>query len=238
MSKSTLDIAGLGQVFLTRKRGQRTIRLRVDNNGAIQVSMPWLVPNSTALDFIRTKQEWIKEQQDHFLFRPYDGMLIGKTLRLKIHENSKTTRTKAEAGKINVHFQGDYSPENIEHTERIKKAIIKELRVEAEKFLLPRLQEIADLYGFSYKSASVKQVIGRWGSCDTKKHISLSLYLVQLPIEMIDYVLIHELAHTVHMNHSKDFWGVVARHCPEYKSLRKQIRGMRPKIYDVKAFMA
>lgn len=238
MAKSSFEVPEIGTVFVTKKRGQRTMRLRVDTKGLVQVSMPWLVPAGAAKDFVASKREWIQQQQSSVKFQPYDGMLLGKTLHLRITENSQSTRAKQVGGTLTVPFADHYDPTDSDHLEKIKKAITKALRTEAEKVLLPRLRELAELYGFEYESAAIKQLVGRWGSCDSTKHIALSLYLVQLPIELIDYVLIHELTHTVHLNHSAGFWSDVQQLCPDYKQLRRKMRELQPRIYDAKTFMA
>lgn len=238
MAKSEIHVPEIGTVFITKKRGQRTMRLRVDMKGAVQVSMPWIVPRSAAVDFIISKRDWIKEQQADRSLIPYSGMLFGKGLQLKIINNSQSQRAKQMGKTLSVPFEGLYDPNDTEHLHKIQKAITKALRNEAEAILLPRLRELAQLFGFEYKSSSIKLVTGRWGSCDSNKHISLSLFLIQLPIELIDYVLIHELAHTEHMNHSPHFWERVAKVCPEYKNLRQKMRLIQPRIYDAKTFMS
>lgn len=238
MSKSSFEVPQIGTIFVTKKRGQRTMRLRVDTKGLVQVSMPWLVPLSAAQDFVLSKRDWIQEQQSSTSFQPYDGMLLGKTLQLRIEENSSSVRSNQKDKTIIVPFGAEFDQSNPDHFKKVKNAITKALRTEAEKVLLPRLKELAELYGFEYQSASIKQLVGRWGSCDSARHIALSLYLVQLPIELIDYVLIHELTHTIHLNHSQDFWHDVQQLCPEYKNLRRKMKDLQPRIYDAKTFMA
>lgn len=238
MAKVAIQVPDIGTVYVTRKRGQRSLRLRVDTKGQVQVSMPWLVPRGQALAFIASKLAWIQKQQSDMRVIPYNGMLFGKTLQLDITENSKTTRTRQAGNCLIVQFNTFYDPNDKIHTAKIEKAMRVALRSEAEKILLPRLRELANLYGFTFKSSGIKQVTGRWGSCDSNRHISLSLYLIQLPIEMIDYVLLHELSHTLHMNHSAAFWSHVAKYCPDYKKLRASMRGLRPQIYDAKKFMS
>jgi predicted metal-dependent hydrolase len=238
MSKVAIQVPDVGTVFIQKKRGQRTLRLRVDHYGAVQVSMPWIMPRKHALDFIRSKRDWITEQQADRTFNPYNGMLFGKTLRLVLEENSTRSRTSQKGKDVIVPFTHEFVENNPDHIEKIQSAITKAMRFEAEKLLLPRLQEFAEVYGFQYKSSAVKRLSGRWGSCDSNAHIVLNLYLVQLPIELIDYVLFHELAHTKHMNHSPAFWAEVLRVCPDYKAIRKQMRGLQPRIYDAKTFMA
>jgi len=71
----------------------------------------------------------------------------------------------------------------------------------------------------------------RWGSCSGKNRVSLSCFLVKLPYEVIDYVIVHELCHIKHKNHSKEFWEEVAKHCPEYKNLIASLRNFENKAY-------
>lgn len=238
MSKTAIEVPDIGTIFITKKRGQRSMRLRVDARGQIQVSMPWLAPRVQAVRFVKSKLEWIREQQSETSFTPYSGMLFGKTQQLVIRQNSDKVRAEQDGKHLIVHFEGSYDPTDIVDVTKIEKAMMRSLRTEAEKILLPRLTELAELYGYTFASSSIKHVVGRWGSCDSNRHIVLSIFLIQLPIEMIDYVIIHELAHTKHMNHSPEFWETVAAMCPEYKLIRKEMKGLRPKIYDAKAFMA
>src|SRR5690606_36436720 len=85
-------------------------------------------------------------------------------------------------------------------------AAIRALRKEAETLLPQRLRTLAEQTGFTYNSVAVKQPKSRWGSCSHQKHITLNLFLMQLPWRLIDYVLLHELTHTKVMRHGPPFW--------------------------------
>ena len=88
----------------------------------------------------------------------------------------------------------------------IRDYIIRALRIEAQKYLPERTRQLAALHGFTYLGVTVKNVTSRWGSCSATDHINLNIHLVRLPQHLSDYVILHELAHTVHKNHSKHFW--------------------------------
>lgn len=84
--------------------------------------------------------------------------------------------------------------------------------------------DIAQQTGLEFGKLSVRGQRSRWGSCSAKKDISLNRSLMFLEPELVRYVTVHELCHTQHMNHSKSFWQLVARHEPDYKSLDRQLR--------------
>jgi len=85
------------------------------------------------------------------------------------------------------------------------------MRNEALRILPKRLEIIALHHGFQYSGVTIRQTKTRWGSCSSKKRINLSSSLMLLPEHLIDYVLMHELCHTVEMNHSERFWSLMNR---------------------------
>ncbi|GHT02243.1 zinc protease [Bacteroidia bacterium] len=101
----------------------------------------------------------------------------------------------------------------------------KDLESLAKQSLPKQLADMARVHGFTYVSAKTRKSKARWGSCSTKKTINLSYYLLLLPQHLIDYVLLHELCHTVHMNHSAAFWALLDQHAGgKSKDLRKELR--------------
>jgi hypothetical protein len=107
---------------------------------------------------------------------------------------------------------------------------VRALRAQAEASLPGRLGELAGRYGFSFRSVAVKQLTGRWGSCDSKQNIVLNLYLMQLPWELIDYVLLHELTHTRIMKHGPEFWTARSDLLPDAKARRQVMKQYRPAV--------
>ena len=99
------------------------------------------------------------------------------------------------------------------------------LRLKAHSILPHKLAKLAELHGFTYSSVKIRKSKSRWGSCSAKKSINLSLYLLLLPEHLIEYVLLHELCHTVEMNHSPAFWALLNK-CTMNKALglRRELR--------------
>ena len=96
----------------------------------------------------------------------------------------------------------------------------------AENVLKERCCYYAGLMGVSYGSITVREQKTRWGSCSAKGNLNFNYKLYFLPAELMDYVIIHELAHRRHMNHSAAFWQVVEQYCPEWRTARARLRGV------------
>ena len=86
---------------------------------------------------------------------------------------------------------------------------VERMRREAKALLPRRVAELAHMYGFHYEGLTIRDSKTRWGSCSIRNTISLSLYLMQVPEHLQDYVILHELCHTVHHNHSSCFWALM-----------------------------
>ncbi|MDR2336699.1 MAG: M48 family metallopeptidase [Candidatus Nomurabacteria bacterium] len=117
-----------------------------------------------------------------------------------------------------------------EMTKRKRADKIDLLRGKAKRFLPVRLRELAKLGGFTYEKVRFSHSSSRWGSCSNNGTISLNIALMKLPPALIDYVLIHELAHTRQMNHSADFWQEVEKYDRNYKKHRKMLKLHSPNV--------
>jgi hypothetical protein len=89
---------------------------------------------------------------------------------------------------------------------------------------LDRVIKIASDYGFEYNKIRITSAKTRWWSCSSKKNLNFSFYLIGAPKKVIDYVIVHELAHLSEMNHSKKFWRVVEIIMPKYKKHKKWLK--------------
>jgi predicted metal-dependent hydrolase len=103
-------------------------------------------------------------------------------------------------------------------------ALKRWLTRKAEDHLLHWLKRVSDKTGLSYAAASIRQQQTRWGSCSSRRLISLNARLLFLPHNLVTYVLVHELCHTQHLNHSHRFWRLVEFYLPDYRQLDRQLR--------------
>lgn len=104
----------------------------------------------------------------------------------------------------------------------------KVLMKKAKEYLPYRLEYYAKLYGYSYEKCRLTHAGTRWGSCSSNRTISLNIGLMKVPEVLRDYVILHELAHLNHMDHSKDFWAEVGLHDKNYKIHEKKLKMFSP----------
>ena len=104
------------------------------------------------------------------------------------------------------------------------------LRERARDYLPGRTAELATRHGFSYRRVTIRSSRTRWGSCSAVNNINLSLYLMQLPSHLIDYVILHELVHTVHKNHGPSFWQLLDQVTGKARLLAAEVRSHRIRL--------
>ena len=228
MTTQYVNIENVGQISLIINDRSRRIRLSVKSDGEIVVSMPSSVLYRDAIRFVESKTDWILKQQT----KVQAGLTIfapESCFKTRFHElaitkgNTDRVYNRVGNGVIQI-----FIPEKVNHElpkvqDFIKKTLIDVMRWEARIYLPKRLKELADKHGFKYQDVSIKNTKTRWGSCSFANNINLNLHLMRVPEHLIDYVLLHELAHTVVKNHGEKFW-LLLEHC--YPSARKADKEM------------
>ncbi len=121
-------------------------------------------------------------------------------------------------------------PVNDPATQRTRDYQKKLLMKKAKEYLPYRLEYYAKLYGYKYDKCRLTHANTRWGSCSSNRTISLNIGLMKLPEQLRDYVILHELAHLNHMDHSKAFWAEVGSHDPRYKIHDKKLKLFSPGV--------
>lgn len=171
----------------------------------------------------------LAEQHEGIAFE--HGMQIGKSHTLIVRPVTARQATARRHGQqIIVTLPEDKSLQHTTVARTVRDAVIEALRIEAKSYLPKRLAYLANASGFSYKKIRFSHASGRWGSCSSNGTISLNIALMKLPFELIDYVLVHELSHTIEMNHSKAFWNLVENADPQYKVHRTALKKESPSI--------
>lgn len=222
----------IGEVILQKRKGARSIRLTIAHDGTLRVSMPTWSPYAIGESFARSKLDWIKKHQ--LVKKQHEfssGERIGKAHRLHVyHESRNSISTRVSETQIAVRVPLNLELSDTAVQTAIQKAAIRALKQEAKQLLPQRLKALADSHGFSYSRVDIKLLKSRWGSCNSQKEIALNCYLMQLPWELIDYVLLHELMHTRIMAHGPRFWDELAHYVPNLPARRKAIRSHQPAL--------
>jgi predicted metal-dependent hydrolase len=222
----------IGTVRLHKKRGVKRVSLRIHQSGEIRVTQPLYLPFSAGVLFAKSHTEWImKQKQKQQPLHLYDAMPIGK-----LHELRYETATKFRT-RLNNKTLSIYAPHTsismLSDAEIMltKKAIKRVVNTEAKQLLPDKVAQLAIQKNYSYNSITIKPLKSRWGSCSHRRELTFNCYLMMLPWDLIDYVIVHELAHTVQMNHSTAFWHEVAKNYPNFTAARKDLKRLQPSVH-------
>lgn len=204
--------------------------MRIDAKGQVSITLPFWVPYEAGVTFAKSKQNWIAEHQQNNTASLIHGQVIGKSHRLYFEASPVATKvsSRVDDAIIRVTHPVACAITDSSVQRAAEKASIRALRAQAEQLLPGRLRELASLHGFSYRSVQVKQLTGRWGSCDSERNIVFNLFLMQVPWPLIDYVILHELTHTNILRHGSDFWSAMKQVLPDTQVRRKAIKAYRP----------
>lgn len=146
-------------------------------------------------------------EQQKILFR-------GNELRIKITKSPfSASRVMLKGDTLEITLSSLCSNEK-EQINEVTNQIMSWYKAQARRFFTEKVEFEKVKYGFYYNDISIKDTISRWGSCSTKKNFNFNWRLVMAPPEILDYVVIHEIAHLTYMNHSKDFWALVTQRFP------------------------
>lgn len=212
----------------TLKRAKRkSIALVILPCGGLEVRAPRWVTKRAVESFIEERAAWITKHQSKIATRPKatgrtwqtgDELHInGEPLTLKVYEGKQVSVT-SDGESLHVYTRSP-RPENV------RKLVMSWYKEQAQAILQPRLQHWAAMMDEKEPSLSLTNPKSRWGSCQGKKrHICLALRLLTAPKDVQDYVIVHELSHLKHMDHSPKFWQRVAAFCPDYKNIENQMR--------------
>lgn len=230
MATKSVVVDGIGTVALHKRRGARNIRLSITHAGEVRVTLPFWAPYKAGIDFILSKSDWIHEQKPvKQLLR--QGHQIGKAHHIQFEAGQgNAITTRITGNEVRVLLPVGIRWDSDEAQKAATSVGIRALKKEAKQLLPRRLHTLADALGYEVGSVTIKQLKGRWGSCSEQKDIVLNCFLMKLPWELIDYVLLHELAHTRVMAHGTPFWAEMERHNPSIKQLRKAIKNHKPTL--------
>ncbi|NPA10616.1 MAG: M48 family metallopeptidase [Epsilonproteobacteria bacterium] len=195
-----MKISGIGSVKITKKR-IKNIYLRI-RGGEVILSVPLFLSDEYIKEFIEKRKDWIEKKLDRGFY------FLGK--RYELEELKGADKLDIDNKKIYIN----------KHT---KPQIIEEFYRKKAKEILPLIvKKYSEITGLEFKKITITKAKSRWGSCNySKKYLNFSLFLISKPLEAIEYVVMHEIAHLKYPNHSKEFYAFIAKYMPDWKKRAK-----------------
>lgn len=206
-------------------------------DGSLAVKAPQLIPEFILRQFLKSKSDWIishvtrrRKMGHHDLLPsaksgdPEKVHFFEKQMAIVITETSQAT--KGRLFKVNDTFQ-IILPTGLTPAKREKqvhKLLHDWYKQNSMDELLRRVRHYAGIIGVTFGDVRIKDVTGHWGSCSVDHNLNFNYRLGMLPVQIADYVIVHELCHILQMNHSSKFWDEVEKYCPNYKALRKELK--------------
>jgi predicted metal-dependent hydrolase len=220
-------LAGRAVSYTLKRSKRRTIGLQVDDKG-LTVSMPLRATEKWLNSVLQEKAHWVVEKLDGWQTRKPPEIrwenggtvnYLGKPLTLQVTTGQKSS-VKLQDNELIVIIRGEADVESI------RKAVTRWYQGDALTLFRSRVAHFSGLLKVEPGVVKLSSAKKRWGSCTSSGTVRLNLQLIKLPMPLIDYVVVHELAHLREMNHSPAFWQVVASVCPEYAKLRRELKAM------------
>ncbi|WP_028330217.1 M48 family metallopeptidase [Brachyspira alvinipulli] len=220
----------MSEVIIKYKR-IKNIYIRVKPDLNIYVTAPKRVTKKYIYELLEKRKDWIEDKKEEIKKKNiYDTnrkklksgneiFYLGKSYILKVLKCQK--ENIIIAGRIMYMYADIKDDENDDA--KIKQILLDNwYKKEALKLFDSLIKKYSSIMGLEIDTFSVKKLKSKWGSCDVKKkHITLNLELMKYPIQSIEYIVIHELAHLIEANHSKKFYNVVSIYMPEWKKHKK-----------------
>ena len=227
--KPTSFSIDLGFDYEIKRSRRKSLCIQI-KRGQVRVLAPLRYPAIHITEFVIQKQIWVRNklaEQQHTLklrdsFNEADQILYKGENHQLVYKRSKQFQLSLENKTITLFTPTRVQEDNIQRYQKQKIALW--FQQQANHDLPARLQQLSEQTALNPSGLSIKKYKARWGSCNNKGHINLNYLLMMTPDFVIDYVIIHELCHLKHMNHSAQFWQLVAYHCPNFKQAKQWLK--------------
>lgn len=205
--------------YRAERKATRGVRIKIQNDLTVSITVPFIFSGKHILEIISKKQKWIDRNLETFArrrkifdLRENELLLFGTAYTFNLQPGLKRKIRVSREEKA-VESGGDLISDTSARYNFYKKY--------ATEYLTAKTETAAKLYGFSYNRLFIRGQKTKWGTCSTKKNLSLNWRLILCPESVIDYLIVHELVHTEIMNHSKSYWARVAELCPGFREAKK-----------------
>jgi len=220
---------------------RKSLGIHIEPKRGIIVRSPKQITDEKIKEIVKGKGSWILEKLDEIAEikpepLPKEFMsgeklpYIGKRYRLKINEKEdfNSFEVRLFQGKFMVNVPKEVEGEK--RREAIREEFIKWYREHSKEKVLERIEKYKDKLGVAPNNVKIKKQKKRWGSCSSKGNININWKIIMAPMSVIDYILVHELAHLKYDNHSNEFWQLVETTIPDYEDRAEWLRIHGPQL--------
>lgn len=210
-------------ITFTHKQSKRARRLsvKVESSAAVVVVTPPRVREATVDRFVTEHADWITHTRKKYLAALPDKdtvIIFGNTYTKQLsYHADKPLKPRVVGNRVIVNTPELLQNPDLQWSREHSKQLETFLDTAARKYIGDRLVQLAEKMKLKYNRVSYKKQSTRWGSCSSDKNLNFNLKLVHAPTAVIDYVIVHELAHLKHMDHSARFWNLVGQYDPDYQ---------------------
>lgn len=213
----------------------KRLQLRVTAWGEVEVVVPRHVSLARVVPFVREHRSWLKRtlgKMRALQATVPDATLPQRVTLAALGEEWRVEYLRGARARVSPAVEGDSRVLRIAAADEgaAHQALRHWLRDYARRHLLPWLETVSAECRLSFARASVRAQRTRWGSCSARGHISLNWQMIFLPPPLVRYLCVHELCHTVHLNHSRRYWALVRRHAPDYPAHEQALRSAARQI--------
>jgi predicted metal-dependent hydrolase len=214
-SERILQHAQFGEVRFRKMPRSRSVRISVRSGRGVLVTLPLQESFAVAERFLHEKTQWVADALARMKaaapprptqFTPDTEFATFSRKVQLIPEARRNVRVKIVPQLVCIYYPEQCSVEDEALQATIRQAVEHAWWVEAHEVLPPRVAQLATLTNLPYKELKIKKAVGYWGLCTPDNVITLNIHLMHLPEPLIDYIILHELCHTVHKNHGPQFW--------------------------------
>jgi predicted metal-dependent hydrolase len=224
-----------GKIAITRNRRSRYISIQIKPLEGLCVVAPRFASIGQVESVISKKSDWIRKKlekmraiEEKRTIFSIDTKFQTRHHRLVLMPHSSDrTITRVFDGIIKIKYPESGDIQNMDIQKSIREGIDKALKIEAREYIPHRVRGLANKFDLKYVGVTVKNIRTRWGSCSSKNNLNFNINLMRLPDHLIDYVIMHELAHTVEKNHGRNFWSLLDHFTGDSKKLDKDLKGYR-----------
>lgn len=221
------------------KSNRKSVEIKLKSNGQVVIKGPKHMMQDQCEKILEQKWDWILEnlqkfndrqsQEKHRHYKEEEIFnILGEKITIKIlHQSLNTSKLKKLSGEWILSVPEEWDKE------KIIEVLIPHFKASLKKYMEARIRYYEPMFSKKVKSLTIRNQSTKWGSCSSKQGLNFNYRLIFAPLEIIDYLVVHEMSHLEHMNHSKSYWKKVYSVMPDYEKKDQwlKINGHKLSVY-------